>query len=90
MIDKELIKKTEKALLKLGYVTQIHNSINSLTIALPDEELKPSFGTTSRIEIVKNNFIYTYFDGQLPIEKSFESIEDLINFIKEKYPIKQP
>ena len=81
------LKTLETSLHKIGYITQIHESINSLTIALPDVDGNPKFGSNSRIEIIKNNVSYIFYTGQIPVEKNFDDENKLIEFIKEKFPI---
>lgn len=47
--------------------------------------LKKTFG----LQIKKNNIILKYAIGNIPIEKEFATIESILDYIKEVFPIEQ-
>lgn len=79
--------KIQENLNQKRYVTQIHNSIKSLTIALPDEDGNPKIGTTSRVEIKDDSFVFIYYSAQVPMENKFTQEKELLEFIFLKFPI---
>lgn len=81
---KEITEKLEE----LGYITQFHKIINSLTVGIPE---KGNFKLDSifRIEINRSKTNLNYFIGQIPVEKEFKTIEELIDFVKEVFPIEK-
>lgn len=81
------LKSIQEKLNNIGYVTQIHNSIDSLILALPDKDGNPEMGTNSRVEEQNDKMIYIYYSGQVPIEEEYTNEKDLIDNIKKKFPI---
>lgn len=80
----EISEKLEE----LGYVTQFHNVINSLTVGIP-ENGNFKIGSIFRIELNGNKININYFTGQIPVEKEFKTIEELLKFVKEIFPIEK-
>jgi hypothetical protein len=75
----------------LGYLSFINS--NSLTVGQEDgfdaqlncKLLKNCFG----IEIRNNLFIVDYAIGQIPVEKEFKTIEELLKFVRQVFPIEE-
>ncbi len=75
----------------LGYASFITS--NSLTVGQEDgydsqlncRLLKNSFG----VEIRKDLIIVDYAIGQIPVEKKFKTIEELIKFVRQVFPIEE-
>ena len=71
---------------KKGYSTQLHMSINSLAIWI-DEKGEPKKESYSRVEQIDNKMFFVYFIGQVPVEKEFKTIEDLLKFVRQVFPL---
>ena len=78
----EISEKLEE----LGYVTQFHNLINSLTVGIP-ENGNFKLDSIFRVEPKGNKMNINYFTGQIPVEKEFKTIEELLKFVKQVFPI---
>ncbi len=79
-------KNISETLKERGYATQFHNILNSLAVCIP-EDGKFKLDSFFRIELKKEKINLSYFIGQIPIEKEFGTIEELLDFIKEVFPI---
>ncbi|KMQ69644.1 hypothetical protein ACM39_00850 [Chryseobacterium sp. FH2] len=79
---KEISEKLEE----LGYATQFHNLINSLTVGIPENG---NFKLDSIFRVEKNGdqMNVNYFTGQIPVKKEFKTIEELIKFVRQVFPI---
>ncbi len=69
-----------------GYFTQLHRSINSLAIWI-EKNGDPKKESYSRVEQIDNKMFFVYFIAQIPVEKEFKTIEELIKFIRQVFPI---
>lgn len=78
--------KISEKLEELGYATQFHNLINSLTIGIP-ENGNFKLDSIFRIEKKGDKITVNYFTGQIPIEKEFKTIEELLKFVRQVFPI---
>ncbi|SNR13956.1 hypothetical protein [Tenacibaculum jejuense] len=58
-----------------------------LFCVIDNEHGEPILGTISQITIPNKIIKHMYFNGQILVYSDFESIENLIAFIQEKYPI---
>ncbi len=61
-------------------------SINLLAIWI-DEKGEPKKESYSRVEQIDNKMFFVYFIGQIPVEKEFKTIKDLLKFVRQVYPI---
>ncbi|AJW64571.1 hypothetical protein VO54_03132 [Elizabethkingia miricola] len=79
-------KEVSEKLEELGYATQFHNLINSLTVGIPENG---NFKQDSifRIEKNGNKMNVNYFTGQVPVEKEFKTIEELLKFVRQVFLI---
>lgn len=78
----EISEKLEE----LGYITQFHKVINSLTVGIP-ENGNFKLDSIFRIELNSNKMNINYFTGQIPVEKEFKTIEELLKFVRQVFPI---
>ncbi|PRB06545.1 hypothetical protein CQ046_00155 [Chryseobacterium sp. MYb7] len=80
------ISELQEELQELGYATQFHNLINSLTVGIPENG---NFKLDSIFRIEKNGdkMNVNYFTGQIPVEKEFKAIEELLKFVRQVFPI---
>ena len=78
----EISKKLEE----LGYATQFHKITDSLTVGIP-ENGNFKLDSIFRVEPKGNKMNINYFTGQIPVEKEFKTIEELLKFVKQVFPI---
>lgn len=78
-----------KELDKLGYISQFHKIINALAVGIPKENGEPKLDSFFRIEINDNTTNLIYFKAQLPIEKEFKTVEELLKFVRQVFPIEE-
>ncbi|MDE5438014.1 hypothetical protein KRE40_07825 [Elizabethkingia meningoseptica] len=81
---KEISEKLEDS----GYATQFHNLINSLTVGIPENE-NFKLDSIFRIEKSGDRMIVNYFIGQVPVEKEFKTVEELLKFVRQVFPIEE-
>lgn len=60
-----------------------------ISIGIPNSKSELQLDSISRIESINNKMYFIYFIGQVPIEKEFKTIEELLGFIKEVFPIEK-
>jgi len=80
----EISEKLEE----VGYITQFHKVINSLTIGIP-ENGNYRLDSIFRIELNNDKMKINYFTGQIPVEKEFKTIEELLKFVRQVFPIEE-
>ncbi len=78
----EISEKLEE----LGYITQFHQMINSLTVGIP-ENGNFKLDSIFRVELNDSKISVNYFIGQIPAKKEFIAIEELLKFVKQVFPI---
>lgn len=79
-------KDISEKLEELGYATQFHNIINSLTVGIP-ENGNFKLDSIFRIEKKRDKMIISYFTAQISVEKEFKTIEELLKFVRDVFPI---
>ncbi|CAL2105516.1 hypothetical protein T190115A13A_160049 [Tenacibaculum sp. 190524A02b] len=83
------LKKIEDQLKKIGYSPYLQEAHGILFCGIDDEHGEPILGSVSQVTIPSKIIKHMYFNGQVPVYNDFESTEDLIVFIQEKYPIQE-
>lgn len=83
------LKQIAKKLNKVGYSSYLHDSINILFCCIEDNNSNPILDTTSQIRIADEKYLCSYFNRNLAIEENFNSVDELIVFIKKHFPIKK-
>ncbi|NML70851.1 hypothetical protein HHL23_13760 [Chryseobacterium sp. RP-3-3] len=84
-----MLEKIKIEVESIGYASFI--SSNSLTVGQEDgydsqlncRLLKNTFG----IEVRNNLLIVDYAIGQIPVEKEFKTIKELLKFVRQVFPI---
>lgn len=86
MINLELVK-TE--LENEGYLPVIHkiNNKEILFFSLEDENKSPLMNTVSNIVFEKGIITLTYFVKLVDVQKDFKTIEELLKFVRQVFPI---
>ncbi|WP_294230347.1 hypothetical protein [uncultured Chryseobacterium sp.] len=85
------LEKIKTEVESLGYYSFITS--NSLTVGQDDgydsqlncRLLKNAFG----VEIRKDLIIVDYAIGQIPVEKEFKTIEELLKFVRQVFPLEE-
>ncbi|WP_075343120.1 hypothetical protein [Tenacibaculum agarivorans] len=83
------LERIEKQLKKIGYSPYLQEAHGILFCGIDDKHGEPILGSVSQITIPNKVIKHMYFNGQIPVYSDFESIENLIAFIQEKYPIQE-
>ncbi|AJW64573.1 hypothetical protein VO54_03134 [Elizabethkingia miricola] len=88
MINIELIK-TE--LENEGYLPIIHkiNNKEILFFSLEDKDRNPLMNTISNIVFEKGIITLTYFVKLIDVQKEFKTIEELLKFVRQVFPIEE-
>ena len=88
MINLELIKNV---LENEGYFPVIHKIKDKeiLFFSLEDENKNSIMNTVSNIKFEKGLITLTYFVKLVDVEKEFKTIEELLKFVKEVFPIEK-
>lgn len=88
MINLELIKNV---LENEGYFPVIHKIKDKeiLFFSLEDENKNSIMNTVSNIIFEKGLITLTYFVKLVDVEKEFKTIEELLKFVKEVFPIEK-
>lgn len=83
------LEQIEAKLKKIGYSPYLQEAHGILFCAIDDKHGEPILDSVSQITIPSKIIKHMYFNGQVPVYNDFDSTEDLIVFIKEKYPIQE-
>ena len=78
----EIVKKIERH----GYVGAIKEACQFIACSAVDKEEKPILNTFFRVQIKDDQYLLTYFNRNLPIEETFDSLDNLIVFVEKLYP----
>ncbi|MDR6921316.1 hypothetical protein [Chryseobacterium sp. 2987] len=80
---KEISEKLEE----LGYATQYHNLINSLTVGIPENG---NFKLDSIFRIEKNGdkMNVNYFTGQIPVRKNLKPLKTFLSLLDKFFQCK--
>ncbi|WP_288461337.1 hypothetical protein [uncultured Chryseobacterium sp.] len=77
----------------MGYSTILHKTTNLLIVGNAYEtDSSTGIGTLNNlfgVEIRNNFFIVDYAIGQIPIEKEFKTIEELLKFVRQVFPLEE-
>lgn len=81
-------KEIIDTLAKNGYDGYLQEKLGFIFCSVLDEAGEPKLETISKISIRDSKYIHSYYDGSIEVNKSLNSLEDLIALLKKKYPIK--
>lgn len=74
---------------KLGYTAIVHKSIRSVAAGISDDKTVAKLDSIFSVEEKNRKMYLMYFIRQIPVEKEFATIESLLDFVKEVFPIEQ-
>lgn len=87
------MEEIKKHLELIGYSTILYKTTNLLIVGNGYEtDSDTGIGTLNNlfgVEMKNNLFIVDYAIGQIPVEKEFKTIEEVLKFVKEVFPIKK-
>ena len=80
---KEIINKLSEE----GYNPYLQERLGIIFNSIDDSKGNPKVNSISQIRIEKEKIIIQYPLGQIPVEKEFKTIEELLKFIRQVFPI---
>lgn len=82
---KEIINKLSEQ----GYNPYLQERLGIIFNSIDDSKGNPKVNSISQIRIEKEKIIIQYPLGQIPIEKEFKTIEELLKFVRQVFPIEE-
>jgi len=79
-----MLEKTKKKLEKLGYISHLRIINKEMCIY---SSIEGNINSVFFVRDKSQKYLIEYFTGQIPIEKQFETEEELINYIQHKFPV---
>ncbi|HBV14051.1 hypothetical protein [Chryseobacterium carnipullorum] len=80
---KEIINKLSEE----GYNPYLQERLGIIFNSIDDNKGNPKVNSVSQIRIEKGKIIIQYPLGQIPVEKEFITIEELLKFIRQVFPL---
>ncbi|PRB06546.1 hypothetical protein CQ046_00160 [Chryseobacterium sp. MYb7] len=80
---KEIINKLSDE----GYNPYLQEKLGIIFNSIDDNKGNPKVNSVSQIRIEKEKIIIQYPLGQIPVEKEFKTIDELLKFIRQVFPI---
>ncbi|MDQ1856766.1 hypothetical protein [Chryseobacterium sp. WLY505] len=80
---KEIINKLSDE----GYNPYLQEKLGIIFNSIDDNKGNPKVNSVSQIRIEKEKIIIQYPLGQIPVEKEFKTIEELLKFVRQVFPI---
>lgn len=81
------IKEIINRLSEEGYNPYLQERLGIIFNSIDDKKGNPKVNSISQIRIEKEKIIIQYPLGQIPVEKEFKTIEELLKFIRQVFPI---
>lgn len=81
------INQLLKELQELGYNPYLQERLGIIFNSIDDNKGNPKVNSVSQIRIEKEKIIIQYPLGQIPVEKEFKTIDELLKFIRQVFPI---
>lgn len=81
-----MIKEINNRLIELGYISYIRKIENRECVY---SHIENNLNSVFFVYKNSNKVILDYTIGQIPIEKEFSTIEELLDFIKEVFPLEE-
>jgi hypothetical protein len=80
---KEIINKLSDE----GYNPYLQEKLGIIFNSIDDNKGNPKVNSVSQIRIETEKIIIQYPLGQIPVEKEFKTIDELLKFIRQVFPI---
>ncbi|WP_294273902.1 hypothetical protein [uncultured Chryseobacterium sp.] len=81
------IKEIINTLSEEGYNPYLQERLGIIFNSIDDNKGNPKVNSVSQIRIEREKIIIQYPLGQIPIEKEFKTIEELLKFMRQVFPI---
>ncbi|MES2556812.1 MAG: hypothetical protein V4604_11720 [Bacteroidota bacterium] len=81
------LKKVETELEECGYICTFHKITDALHCGIHDDRTVLKLDLMFQVSEKANDYVCSWFYYNDPMEESFSSIEELLKFVKEKFPI---
>ncbi|MCP1299882.1 hypothetical protein NK356_11955 [Chryseobacterium sp. S0630] len=81
------IKEIINTLSEEGYNPYLQERLGIIFNSIDDNKGNPKVNSISQIRIEKEKIIIQYPLGQIPVEKEFKTIEELMKFIRHLFPL---
>jgi hypothetical protein len=79
------LKKIEEKLIKNGYLCFFHERIETLYCSVDNGSGEPKLDTTSKITFVEGKYRCEYYNRNLELVESFDSMEKVLSFIQSTF-----
>ncbi|MDE5438012.1 hypothetical protein KRE40_07815 [Elizabethkingia meningoseptica] len=83
------IKKIINKLSEEGYSPYLQEKLGIIFNSIDDDKGNPRVDSVSQIRIEKEKIIIQYPLGQIPVEKEFKTVEELLKFVRQVFPIEE-
>lgn len=81
------IKEIINRLSEEGYNPYLQERLGIIFNSIDDNKGNPKVNSISQIRIEKEKIIIQYPLGQIPVEKEFKTIEELLKFVRQVFPL---
>ncbi|CEJ67908.1 hypothetical protein BN1195_00188 [Chryseobacterium oranimense G311] len=81
------IKEITDKLSGEGYNPYLQERLGIIFNSIDDSKGNPKVNSISQIRIEKEKIIIQYPLGQIPVEKEFKTIDELLKFIRQVFPL---
>jgi len=81
------IKEIINTLSEEGYNPYLQERLGIIFNSIDDNKGNPKVNSVSQIRIEREKIIIQYPLGQIPVEKEFKTIEELLKFVRQVFPI---
>lgn len=82
---KEIINKLSEE----GYNPYLQERLGIIFNSIDDNKGNPKVNSISQIRIEKEKIIIQYPLGQIPVEREFKTIDELLKFIRQVFPLEE-
>jgi len=83
------IKEIINTLSEEGYNPYLQERLGIIFNSIDDNKGNPKVNSVSQIRIEREKIIIQYPLGQIPVEKEFKTIEELLKFVRQIFPIEE-
>ena len=83
------IKEIINTLSEEGYNPYLQERLGIIFNSIDDNKGNPKVNSVSQIRIEREKIIIQYPLGQIPVEKEFKTIEDILKFVRQIFPIEE-
>ncbi|BFO65635.1 hypothetical protein [Chryseobacterium sp. KCF3-3] len=81
------IKEIINTLSEEGYNPYLQERLGIIFNSIDDNKGNPKVNSISQIRIEKEKIIIQYPLGQIPVEREFKTIDELLKFIRQIFPL---